>query len=142
MALDFAVTSGMREDTINATIIDASSADVNYEGFKNSHMDTARLCQDEGLGFTPVIVEAHGGAWGPAAQSIFSELANCQSQITGESKDMLLSQLYQNLGVILHRENARAVLRRFRKFTHNVEEILDAATTLQSTAADAAVDAH
>jgi len=140
MALDFAVTSGMRDDTINATILDASSAAVSYEGFKNSHMDTARLCQDEGLGFTPVIVEAHGGAWGPAAQSIFSELANCQSQFTGESKDMLLSQLYQNLGVILHRENARAVLRRFRKFTHNVEEVLDAATTLQSAAADAAVD--
>ena len=86
MALDFAVTSGMRDDTINATILDASSAAVSYEGFKNSHMDTARLCQDEGLGFTPVIVEAHGGAWGPAAQSIFSELSTVNHKLQASPK--------------------------------------------------------
>ena len=54
-----------------------------------------------------------------------------------ESVDTLLTQLYQGLGVILHRENARATVKRMRAYTHHSDAILNAAATLQSSAAAA-----
>ena len=118
--------------------LNASAAIARYEDFKRNYLDTARACTEEGFGFSPMIVEAHGGGWGPVAEKVFLELAKAKSLLTGEPKDILLNQLYQNLGVSLHRENARAVLKRMRGFTHNLDHVLDPATTLQAMAADAA----
>ena len=75
-------------------------------------MGTESACTAEGLGFTPMVVEAVGGAWGEAANNIFKELAKAKSIVSGEPVDMLLGQLRQHLGVVLHRENARAILKR------------------------------
>ena len=83
-----------------------------------------------------MVAEANGH-WGPTAQHIFSELANTKSTLTGESREVFLHHLHQVLGTILHRENARAILKRFRTFTHNLEDIVAAATTLAATATDA-----
>jgi len=131
MALDFAVTSGMRNPA--ASIRNPSSATTSYEDFKREHLNTERLCSAEGLGFTPMVVEAVGGSWGPAAQGIFAELAKAKSLTTGEPPDLLLGHLYQNLGVALHRENARAVLKRTHACTPTPVALLAAATTLQTT---------
>ena len=68
-ALDFAVTSGMRN--VRACIQDALSAVTSYEDFKRGHLGTERLCSDEGFAFCPMVVEAIGGAWGPAAAKVF-----------------------------------------------------------------------
>ena len=83
-----------------------------------------------------MVMEAVGGAWGPAAVKVFSELAKSKSMLTGESVDILLSQLYQNLGTILRRENARAIIKRAGSYTRVTDEILAAATTLQSPPED------
>ena len=68
--------------------------------------------------------------------------ANCDnhqaSQLCGEPRDLLLTQLYQNLSVIVHRENARAVLKRTQRLTHNLDEVMNSAVALQSMAAEAA----
>ena len=93
---------------------------TSYEDFKRSHLNTAFSCSAEGFFFAPVVVEARGGAWGPAAVKVFSELAKAKSMITGEPVATLLTHLYQGLGVILHRENARAALKRMRKYTQSV----------------------
>ena len=138
MALDFAVTSGMRD--IRASAQDASASVTAYEDFKRTHLDTETLCTAEGFGFTPMVVEARGGAWGAAASKIFSELAKTKSIITGEPEDMVLSHLYQSLGVILHRENAKALLKRMSMHTGHEQSVLNAASELQSSAAAAAVD--
>ena len=84
-----------------------------------------------------MVIEAVGGAWGPAAVKVLSELAKTKSMITGEPADHLLAQLYQNLGVILHRENARSVVRRMCERTASADCVLAAATTLQSPEAAA-----
>ena len=135
MALDFAVTSGMRD--IPGSIRDASSAVTSYEDFKRTYQDTERACVSEGVAFTPMVVEAVGGAWGPAASRILSQLAKDKVIQTGENQDKVILQLYQALGVILHRENARAVLKRLRSHTVDVQDLLQAAATLQADAADA-----
>ena len=132
MALDFAVTSGLRDTA--STISDPTSPTNTYEAFKRNHMDTERTCVAEGLGFTPMVVEAVGGAWGAAANSIFTELAKAKSIVTGEPVDLLLGQLRQHLGVVLHRENARAILKRSRVLATGGCEAVDAAVALQSEA--------
>jgi len=132
IALDFAVTSGLRD--VPASIRDASSAVTAYEDFKRSHLDTDALCVAEGFTFCPMVVEAVGGAWGPAATKVFNELAKTKSITTGEPIDSLLMQLYQNLGIILHRENARAIVKRMATHSRAPSSILAAATTLQNQA--------
>ena len=127
MALDFAVTSGLSDTNVRNPAATAAS----YEDFKRSHLNTQRLCTAEGLIFTPMVVEAVGGSWGPAAHSVFTGLAKAKSLITGEPVDMLLSQLRQHLGVVLHRENARAILKRSHAHTYTSSAILAAADLLR-----------
>ena len=72
----------------------------------------------------------------------FSELAHSKSQLTGEPREALLSHLYENLSVSLHRDNARSVLKRFARSAHSMDEALETIASIQSAAAEAAsVDA-
>ena len=57
-------------------------------------------------------MEACGGGWGPQAHLVWAELAKCKSVVTGEPEAYTVTQLLQNLSMTLHRENARAVVRR------------------------------
>jgi len=135
IAFDFAVTSGLRN--IPETMRDPSTATTSYEDFKRNHLDTERLCQADGFDFCPVVVEAVGGAWGPAATKVLNELAKSKSMITGESVDHLRGQLYQNLGIILHRENARSVLKRLFELKPLATDVLSAAAGLQDAPGEA-----
>ena len=87
------------------------------------------------MAFAPIIFEASGGACGPTAAKILAELAKAKSIITGEPQDRVLTHLYQGLGIILHRENARARLKRLRSHAYGSEGLLAVAATLQSPAA-------
>ena len=137
-ALDFAVTSGLRTDMLATSAQDAATAPRSYEEFKRNHNDTNNLCQAEGINFLPVVAEAFGGGWGPTANKVWAELAKAKASITGELESTVATQLVQTLGLTLHRENARAILRRSAMPTtldHHYH-ILGAATTLQSAAAE------
>ena len=111
-ALDLAFTSGLRTDLLQETVSVASSCLTSYEHFKNSFMDTASLCASEGISFVPMVVEAHSGAWGPSASKVWSKLGKAISLLSGESTAVEALQALQNLGLALHRETARAILRR------------------------------
>ena len=134
-ALDFAVTSGLRSDVVNRSAEDGSLVTRMYEDFKCSYMDTKPICQAEGVGFIPMICEADGGGWGPAASRVWSLLAQQKSVLTGESSSIIASQLLQSLGLILQRENARAILRRFPiTAERDCSELLAASVICSSTA--------
>ena len=83
-------------------------------------------------------MEAVGDRWAPSAIKMFYELAKAKSMITGERKNTVLSNLYQNLGIILHRENARSILRRCCVTPPAAAQILATAAVLQSMEAEAA----
>ena len=112
-ALDFAVTSGFRSDQVNRSAEDGSASTIAYENFKRQYQETEAICRAEGINFIPIICEADGGGWGPAAHKVWSELAKNKAFSTGEQDSVIVNQLLQSLGLILHRENARAILRRF-----------------------------
>ena len=126
-ALDFAVTSGLRSDIVRRSAVNGSSAASAYEDIKRSHSDTAASCQAEGLTFIPVVCEADGGGWGPAAQKTWNELAKHKSALTGEDVSKVAVRLLQSLGLVLQRENARAIIRRFPNNASRDDEALLAA---------------
>jgi len=111
-ALDFAVTSGLRADVLRHSASDGSYAVKRYEAHKRSHLNTADLCREEGLSFVPMVVEAHGGSWGPEARQTWSRLAKLAAEISGEDQSVEAARLQQALSITLQRENARAILRR------------------------------
>lgn len=133
VAFDFAVTSGLRANSLVASLHDPRSAPTAYEDFKREHNSTELDCQAQGIQFIPIVAEAVGGAWGPAADKVFAQLAKLKTSMSGERSSQVLANLYQNLGIIIHRENARAVLRRSSAFDFNTSlHTLASAASLQS----------
>ena len=59
-----------------------------------------------------MIVEGAGGGWGDDAQNVWRALARAVAVNTGQNTATTSADLYQSLSLILHREGARAVLRR------------------------------
>ena len=104
---------------------------VRYEDHKRSHQDTHLQCQGQGINFFPMVVEAVGGGWGPTATKVLYNLAKIKSTITGETKNTVLNHLYQHLGILLHRENSRSILRRCAPILLDAMPILAAAAMLQ-----------
>ena len=86
-----------------------------YEDFKCGHQDTQSQCQAQGITFIPMVMEATGGGWGKVARGVWSELAKTSALATGEleTERSCAMALRQRLSMTLHRENARACLRRF-----------------------------
>ena len=134
-----AVTSGLRRDLVESSALDGSSAVSVYEDFKRTHLNTETACLEEGIQFIPLICEADGGGWGPASQAVWKELAKHKSLLTGEPASITAGHLLQSLGLILHRENARAILRRLPKTNHennSDHRVLLAASAACGTSAD------
>ena len=62
---------------------------------------------------------------------MFYSLAKTKSSTTGEAKNTILRQLYQDLGILLHRANARAILHRCVPHNADTYPVLAAAAELQ-----------
>ena len=112
-ALDFAVTSGMQTDCLRDSAADAGSAAIKYELKKKEYKETAAKCIEVGFQFVPMVCEAHSGSWGPEAKKIFKCLAKAAACNAGDEEDDKMQWTMQSISVVLHRENARAILRRF-----------------------------
>ena len=111
-ALDFAVTSALRGDIVGRSAIDGSASTKAYEDKKRSYLNTESMCREEGITFIPMVCEADGGGWGPAAHKVWSELAKLKALASGEKDSTIVGQLLPSLGLILHKENARSILLR------------------------------
>ena len=114
-AWDFAVTSGLRMDQHVDAVSNPGGITSRYEDFKCSHGDTRSECQAQGITFIPMVMEAVGGGWGKSARCVWSELAKTSALANGEleTNTTCAVMLQQRLSMTLHRENARACLRRF-----------------------------
>ena len=141
-AFDFAVTSGLRADSVSQSARDGSSATTAYEAHKRSYLDTAAQCEEEGLTFIPMAMEAHGGSWGLAARRAWAQVAKAAAQLTGDPPAEIAERHLQRLSVILHRENARAIVRRSAGAIGGSNQMIEEArTVLAAAAAERAADA-
>ena len=83
------------------------------EGLKRSRKDTAAECQRQGLAFLPFVVEAHGGGLGLVARRVMAHIAKAGAAVEGEEVEWKAASVVRRISCSVHRENARAVLRRF-----------------------------
>ena len=111
-AFDLAVTSGMRQGCLAATVDSGGGPATHYEARKRRHLDTQAVCTAETLQFIPLVTEACGGSWGPTAVNTWRALAHALAAHSGEPSSVEMERLLQTLSITLQRENARAVLRR------------------------------
>lgn len=111
-ALDFAVTSGLRSDRYRLSIDNPATIFAEYEAYKQSYQQTAQQCQEEGLRFAPLIVEAHAGGWNPTFLGVIDGIAKSLAAAQNEHHSLVSLRIAQRISWSLQRENARAGLRR------------------------------
>ena len=111
-AVDFAVTSGLRADAVSKAASDPAAVWGSYEDYKRQYLGTEDLCEAQGFKFFPFIIEAHGGGFGPVARRVLAEVARAGAAREGEEVEAQASSLLRRMSVSVHRENARAILRR------------------------------
>ena len=117
-ALDFAVTSGMRADREIAVRADPEGVIQLYEDGKRSfrppgaELPTDEACRRAGFEFVPMVMEAHGGGWGAGARAVIGRIAGCVAAARNIEPAAASLEIAQRISVALHRENARAILKR------------------------------
>ena len=83
-----------------------------YEQIKREFQNTQVSCEAEGFRFLPMVFEAHGGGWSSAARKSLDWLARREAAAQGARLDTVSLRTAQRISATLHRESARAVLRR------------------------------
>ena len=111
-ALDFAVTSGMRADVFRVAAVSPETVFHRYERHKREYKHTADSCEAAGFRFTPMVLEAHGGGWSSLARGTFDWIARQTAAVQFEDPSTTALKMAQRISVSLHRENARAILKR------------------------------
>ena len=59
-----------------------------------------------------MVMEAHGGGWGAGARAVVGSLAKCVAAARNIEPAAASLDIAQRISVALHRENARAILKR------------------------------
>jgi hypothetical protein len=80
-----------------------------YESFKKSYKQTAECCAEQGLRFTPMIIEGHGGGWRPTFRLIVDWIARNAAASHQENPAATSLRIAQRISCSLQRENARAI---------------------------------
>ena len=111
-AWDFAVTSALRADCLRESTVEPTAAFSRYESFKRDFQGTAQSCNAAGFAFQPCIFEAHGGGFSGLVRGLLDWVAGREAATTGDARGSTSLRLAQRISIVLHRETARAILRR------------------------------
>ena len=106
------VTSGLRADSLRQSAADPGLVFSTYEASKRAYKDTDKLCSQAGLAFTPMVLEAHGGGFSGIVRGILDRIAGASAAVCSDEVGASSLRIAQRISCSLHRENARAILRR------------------------------
>ena len=112
VAIDLAVTSGLRRVIVSQSAVDATFVSTQYEDHKRSYLDTEAQCSAAGFDFAPFILEAHGGGSGAVARRLIAFVASSASALAGDGVEEEAARLAGGLSIALMRESARSIVRR------------------------------
>ena len=59
-----------------------------------------------------MVMEAHGGGWGAGARGVIGAISRCVAAARNIEPSVASLELAQRISIALHRENARAILKR------------------------------
>ena len=110
-ALDLAVTGPQRQGVVGEAAQKSLAAATAYADLKKAHLDTAQLCQAQGVRFLPLVAETTG-AWEPEAGKLIAQVARATAVREGANPAALHAELLQELCVAARSARARAALRR------------------------------
>ena len=77
-----------------------------------AELPTDEACRRAGFEFIPMVMEAHGGGWGAGARAVIGKIASCVAAARSIDPAAASLEIAQRISVALHRENARAILKR------------------------------
>ena len=106
------VISGMRSDLWRNALEEPELGFHRYEKAKREYKQTAALCEAEGFRFVPMVFEAHGGGFSAAVRGVLAWVAEQTAAAHNEEPAAVAMKIAQRISCSLHRENARAILRR------------------------------
>ena len=110
-ALDFAITAPQRQGTLAMAGRATGAAAEAYARHKESHLDTARSCEHQGVSFVPMVAETTG-TWDKSAMTVLKNVAKAVAARTGEDPASTQAAILQELSVTIRSWRARAALRR------------------------------
>ena len=110
-ALDFAVTAPQRQETLSEASQRALTAADDYVLKKKTHLNTASLCEANGVTFLPMVVESTG-AWATSSAKVLYELACAAAAKSGRDPKDVHRELLEGCSVCVRRCKAQAVLKR------------------------------
>ena len=110
-ALDIAVTAPQRSESLREASGKAVAAADAYADVKADHLQTAQVCENQGIRFQPMVVESTG-AWSTSASHTLRLLARATAAREGEDAASCYTHLLQELCVTARRFRGRAALRR------------------------------
>ena len=112
-AWDFSVTSALRLGPAAPDPAAFASVFSSVETRKRAFLDTASQCSHAGITFCPLVIEAvGGGGWSEALRSVVSWIASESNRNSSISHSDTSFKIAQRTSCALHRENARAILKR------------------------------
>ena len=129
-AFDLAVTGFQRQASLAEAGRQGGAAATAYSAVKAAHLDTASICQQQGLAFTPLVAETTG-AWAPAASQVVKRIVRAVAAREQADPAHLFAEFLQETSVCVRSYRGRAALQRRA----------DAALAETSSAAAAAVAA-
>ena len=110
-ALDLAIVAPQRQESLGQAAQTALAAASSYSRTKESHLDTARVCSQQGVRFQPLVAEA-SGAWSREAASVLLLISQAVAARQGDESSAVHARMLQELCVITRLDRARAILRR------------------------------
>ena len=82
------------------------------ESRKKAFLNTASQCAQAGISFCPLVIEAVGGGWLDSPRSVVAWIASESNRCSPARHSDASYKIAQRISSTLHRENARAVLKR------------------------------
>ena len=111
-AWDFSVTSAFRLGPAAPDPAAFAGVFSSVETRKRVFIDTASQCSRAGIHFCPLVIEAVGGGWSEALRSVVSWIASESNRNSSVGHSDTSFKIAQRISCALHRENARAILKR------------------------------
>ena len=107
-----AAAAEVRPGTLRACAEAPEHVFLRYERHKREYKQTASSCEAAGFGFIPLIFEALGGGFSSTARGVLSWVARQAAAAHNSEPGTESLRVAQRISCTLHRENARAILRR------------------------------
>ena len=114
-AWDFSVSSLLRSSHLSSASPSVADVFHDVEQRKLAFQDTASRVATRGATFCPLVLEACGGGWSQAFRSVVAWISSESRASRGHASDAprdISFRIAQRISCTLHRENARAILRR------------------------------